>query len=465
LGSNRPVLWAANGVVTILVVVLFLIGEVGRRRREQIDWRILALPAFAFTSVIAWMVVQTIPGVPAALQHPIWEELAGHVDRGGGAISVNPGSTWVTIVEVAPAGLLAIVAAFLAFDPKRAEFLLRLIVIVTLATAGYGLVAQYVGVRQVILLDDDAYSGFLTGTFVNRNTAATYFVVGIACSTTLIAWRLESVLRPRSHQNFYLKVAEMVRLSGLYLMADLVLVAALLDTGSRGGFIACGAALLTVTLITVRRTSRDRRGAAALFTAVLAAIVVVAGISSDILVSRLQNGPGNEDRLKVYGDTIDMIAARPWLGHGAGTFVDIYPLYHSRAPSTEIWTHAHNSYLQAAAELGLPALGLLLFSMLAVLYPLLQNIGRQTELQPAASAALATIVAAAVHSAVDFSLQIQAVGVTAAVLIGAGLGETLACKARGLVPEIPTQSSEFLDRETVSVVIPPSSTSVSPRAG
>jgi O-antigen ligase len=223
--------------------------------------------------------------------------------------------------------------------------------------------------------------------------------------------------------------------------------------------------LLTVTLITVRRTSRDRRGAAALLTAVLAAIVVVAGISSDILVSRLQNGPGNEDRLKVYGDTIDMIAARPWLGHGAGTFVDIYPLYHSRAPSTEIWTHAHNSYLQAAAELGLPALGLLLFSMLAVLYPLLQNIGRQTELQPAASAALATIVAAAVHSAVDFSLQIQAVGVTAAVLIGAGLGETLACKARGLVPEIPTQSSEFLDRETVSVVIPPSSTSVSPRAG
>jgi O-antigen ligase len=460
LGSNRPFAWAINGIVITFILALFSFGEFGRRRRLDIDWRPAAVAALLFLLVVCWMIIQSVPGVPVALQHPIWSELAGETNNRWAAISINPGSTWTTVAQVAPAGFLAVVAMCLAFDPRRAMVLLRVVVFVSVAVAAYGLVAQYIGFRQVFLLDSDSYAGFLTGTFVNRNSAATYFVIGVAASTSLIAARLEGVLRTRigRPRNGFLETAELLRRAGIFLVADLVLVAALLNTGSRGGIIAAGLALVAVLIISLRRGSADRRGMAVAFIAVVGVLFAVAAVSSDLLLGRLQTGVGSEDRLNAYRDTLDMIVARPWLGHGAGTFVDAYPLFHSRASSLDVWTHAHDSYLQAIAELGIPAFALLLLAILVVVVTLIRNVGRMSEPQPVATAALAALAGIAFHSVVDFSIQIQAVGVTAWVLVGAGLGETLACEARCRVIPASAEGAgsirAFQLRETINVTIP-----------
>jgi O-antigen ligase len=406
------------------------------------------------------MILQAVPSVPVVLQHPIWSELAGDIDNRWAAISINPASTWTTVAQVAPTGFLAIVAMCLAFDPQRGLTLLRVIVFATVVVAVYGLVAQYFGLRQVFLLDSDPYAGFLTGTFVNRNSAAAYFVIGIAASTSLIAARLEGILQTRTGRpaSLLLEAAELLRRAGISLVADLVLVAALLKTGSRGGIIAAGLALFVILIISLRRATADRRSVAVMFIAVLGALFGVAATSSDLLLGRLQTGVGSEDRLSAYRDTVDMIAARPWLGQGAGTFVDAYPLFHTRASSFGVWTHAHDSYLQAVAELGVPAFVLLMLAMLVVVATLVRNVGRTNELQPVSTAALAVLAAIAFHSIVDFSVQMQAVGLTVSVLMGAGLGATLACKARSVV--VPIQASgtvsprAFQQRETINVTIP-----------
>jgi O-antigen ligase len=406
------------------------------------------------------MIIQAVPGVPAALQHPIWSELAGDIDSRWAGISIDPGSTWTTVAQVAPVGFLAVVAMCLAFDPRRAAVLLHVVVFATVAVAVYGLVAQYLGFRQVFLLDSDPYAGFLTGTFVNRNSAATYLVIGIAASTSLIATRLEGVLRTRTGRpgSRFLEMAELLRRGGIFLVADLILVAALLNTGSRGGFIAAGFTLFVVLVISLRRASADRRGMAGMFVAVFGALFAVAAVSSDLLLGRLQAGVGSEDRVNAYRDTLDMIATRPWLGHGAGTFVDAFPLFHSRASSFGVWTHAHDSYLQAVAELGIPAFAVLTLAILVVVVTLVRNVGRTSELQPVATAALAVLAAVAFHSVVDFSVQMQAVGLTVSVLVGAGLGETMACKARALAASVHSGGSEsiraFQRRETINVTIP-----------
>ena len=446
-------------MVAAIVLVFFLIGEGGRERRYEIDWRPPAAAGLIFLAVILWMVVQALPGVPQQLRHPIWLDLVGDLDSRWAAISINPSATWTAIVAVAPAGFLAFVAMCLAFDPRRASRLLKIIVLATTAAASYGLVAQYLGVRQMFLIDRDYYAGFLTGPFVGRNAAAMYFVIGIATATSLIAARLEEVLTLRSRRGggLFLLTAELIRRTGVFLVADLVLVAALLDTGSRGGFIASGFALITIVLVSLRRSGADRRAAAGLFTAVLGALFTVAAIASDLLLGRLQTGVGNEDRLNVYRDTIDMIAARPWLGHGAGAFVDAFPLFHSRASSAGVWTHAHDSYLQAAAELGLPAFAALMLAIIVVIVTLLRNVGLRSESQPAATAALATLAAVAFHSIVDFSVQIQAVGLTVAVLVGAGVGETMACKARSIAQAGKVDSGDgraFQPLEVFSVTVP-----------
>jgi O-antigen ligase len=197
---------------------------------------------------------------------------------------------------------------------------------------------------------------------------------------------------------------------------------------------------------------------AVVFIAVLGVLFAVAAVSSDLLLGRLQAGVGSEDRLNAYRDTLDMIAARPWLGHGAGTFVDAFPLFHSRASSFGVWTHAHDSYLQALAELGIPAFAVLTLAILVVVVALVRNVGRTNELQPVATAGLAVLAAVALHSVVDFSVQMQAVGLTVSVLVGAGLGETLACKARSLAAPAHSADTEstraFQRHETINVTIP-----------
>jgi O-antigen ligase len=51
-----------------------------------------------------------------------------------------------------------------------------------------------------------------------------------------------------------------------------------------------------------------------------------------------------------------MIAERPWSGQGPGMVETRYPLYRRPDATRRAVPHLHNSYLQIAAERGLPAL-------------------------------------------------------------------------------------------------------------
>ena len=162
-----------------------------------------------------------------------------------------------------------------------------------------------------------------------------------------------------------------------------------------------------------------------------------------------------------------MILARPLLGQGAGTFADAYPMFQGPGQHNLVWLRAHSTYLQAAAELGLPVFAVTLATILFVLAVIAKAVLRRVEPTPAALAALAAGAGLAVQSAIDFSVQIQAVAVTAVALLGAGLGEAVARRgdagrrdadrpvakpAPRPVPAVPTRF------ERVSVTIPTAGT-------
>jgi tetratricopeptide (TPR) repeat protein len=67
-------------------------------------------------------------------------------------------------------------------------------------------------------------------------------------------------------------------------------------------------------------------------------------------------------RPPIWKATIAMIAGRPFLGHGFGTYVAVYPQYRLpqyflRRKATNVTDHAHNELLEVAAEQGLVGLG------------------------------------------------------------------------------------------------------------
>ena len=460
LGSNRPVFWAINGFVATLILLLFGLGEVFATHRRTFDWRPAAWLAVAMALWAGWMVAQAVPGVPASLRHPIWSELAAHLPGPiAGTISGSPSATWTTICQAVPTAFLAFVAMRLAFHRERGIFLLNLLVATTTAVAGYGLAAQYFGFRQVFLLDSVAYPGFVTATFVGRNAAAAYFVIGLAAASALLAGRLQAKLgRAGAAKSWFMSAAEMVGGGGIYLVACLILATAILNSGSRGGTTAGGIALMSVAYLTVRGGATEKRAVGGMFVVIGAALFAVVAISGDLLFHRLASGVDTEDRLLVYRDTIDMILARPFLGHGAGGFADIYPLFHRLAPGPAVWDHAHDTYLQMAAELGLPISVLLIVAVAGVLVVIFREI-RGDAPAPAAIAAVGAAVALAVHVLVDFSVQIQAVGLTLAVLVGAGLGEALRLsrqrsEAPAERPGAAEPSPSPAPRERVYVTIP-----------
>jgi len=115
------------------------------------------------------------------------------------------------------------------------------------------------------------------------------------------------------------------------------------------------------------------KGKKALFSALIAVVVAgtLAASLSPTLAGRLRRAvtsSSNLERIYTWKTTLDMIADHPLTGIGPGVYRSLTDSY--RAGYNINWTaksHAHNSYLQIAAESGIVA-GLLFTAILAVLF-------------------------------------------------------------------------------------------------
>ena len=125
----------------------------------------------------------------------------------------------------------------------------------------------------------------------------------------------------------------------------------------------------------------------------------------------------HEQRLKVYELTLDAIEAAPLMGTGYGSFREAFAF--SRTQDIRaFYFKAHNTYLENALELGIPA-ALALVGVIAGL--VLMNLRglrrrRRDAIYPCLGASATVLVAA--HSIPDFSLQIPAVAITYSFIMG-----------------------------------------------
>jgi len=180
--------------------------------------------------------------------------------------------------------------------------------------------------------------------------------------------------------------------SGFILLCDLLLVAAVLFGGGRfaGGWrswrlwwrAAALVAINTAILLSLTRSAwlglaagvlllvalRAPRWLAAL---PLAAVVFLLAAPLPLVARALSTAdpldPSNYDRLAMADAGLAMVADRPLVGIGPELVEERYPIY--RHPSAyRYWVpHLHNSFLQVAAERGLPSLAALLALMAAPL--------------------------------------------------------------------------------------------------
>jgi len=429
LGSNRMLAWAINGMLFPGIAILYELSRFLSGRPHAVAMRRLAIPAALFAAVIAWIGVQTSTLVPQSLAHPIWSMAAGVLETPiDGAISVSPPASALALLRLLTDASVFWLAVQFCRDAQRAYLLLRAIAMIVAAYAAYGLVTAAFFSGAIPFLDDPA-PDHIRSTFVNRNSFATYAGIGliVTVALTLRHYRRASVSQAGLRAFQLQRMLEATGRGGFFLIGSgLVIVVALLGTGSRGGVLCAALGIASVILLSLsrqRRSATQRIEPLALVTLALAAAFTFFG---DVFVGHIAtSGLEDASRLAVYRIMAHSILDAPLLGFGYGTFTDIFPMYRDQSISTiGVWDKAHNSYLEVWQGLGL-VFGTALIAALA--WPVAQcfvgALKRRRDASPPIVAASASLLLG-VHSLVDFSLQIQAVSLTFAALIGAGLAQS-----------------------------------------
>jgi O-antigen ligase len=220
---------------------------------------------------------------------------------------------------------------------------------------------------------------------------------------------------------------------GLAAVAIVLLVVGLLRTQSRAG----AAAAVLGAAATLLLAGRSRAGLASAVGALVVTFALVGqGSSADAaaLGARLERRDDVEGRLVNWAEALRVARGRPWLGSGLGTYDDASTAVLAPDRSATRPVKAHDDYLELAATIGWPAallaMGALATSVVGCARGLLHADARRRAL---GAGALGAAVAALAHAAFDFGLQIPAVALLFAALLG------LAC---GLAAEEPRRRAE-----------------------
>ncbi len=182
---------------------------------------------------------------------------------------------------------------------------------------------------------------------------------------------------------FFLLLAGPVAVSRGDFALTAVLALVFFLTGSLGALISLIVAAAAIALMRLRK-SGDRR-----MMLVLAALSLAAALAltqSDFM--------SVSTRLQWWGSAVSLIKESPLLGWGHSSFTWLTPLYKAPA-AAEASVYAHNYYLEFAAENGVPA-AVAWFSLLAF------------AVSGARRLALFGLLAALLHSAIDFGLSLPA---------------------------------------------------------
>ena len=135
--------------------------------------------------------------VPGAIPHPIWREAQAALNGATSAFGFDRAQpAWFELGRPLVC-VLAIACGFLVgADAGRARQLIKVIAWSGAAYAAYGILAHLFDPTHILWREKEAYLESVTGTFINRNTAAAYFG-SCAVVWSLLLWERARLEMPR----------------------------------------------------------------------------------------------------------------------------------------------------------------------------------------------------------------------------------------------------------------------------
>jgi O-antigen ligase len=434
--------WIATWTVLLSIGALCGLAVPTSSEQSRVLWGFFAL--CGIYAVVA--IIQITPDLIDQLNDPAWRQANGLLD-----LKMLPRiSSRAEIPPLAAGHFLLFATSFISgffvgTSRRNSDRLVQFTQYSILFYALYGIAALVFMPDRLLWVNKVSYLGYLTATFVNHNTAATFVGAGallwccLAFSSvqSLRLSTLRILLLSRTNEALSMKII-------LRSAAALICLFALLLTGSRGGLV-CSAVGLIVAMILMAvnkwRLTRWRILALAVAAFALTSIWVIGigRIGSEGLI--------DNNRLSVYGSSIRAIEERPLLGAGAGTFADMFPAFRDSDLWTwGVWDFAHSTLLEIAFEMGIPVAALIVTGALASVFILMRAAATASErVDRRVLAAIAGIaILSYLHSMIDFSLQIPGYFVVFGILLGCGLARALSAQ---------TESRRMADRTAAKLVV------------
>lgn len=440
-GSNRP--WAelllalAFGGLLLAWAGLVMSGfAIQTPLLRRLKW-----PAMCAGIPLVWALVQCtdlawvtkVTGIPVTgLAHAVWAMSAQALGQPVGAyISVDPEGTRQALI----ASFVSIAAFLLAFnlgrDRDRAAFIAGSLVIIASAYALLAIVMLELKIDLQSWLIPEKRSDFgrLAGPFMNPNHFAAFVALGAITALGSFAERVrQSVIWDRGPRVVARSVLQsLTGPNALLLAAIVLLLSALLLTQSRAAVASFAVGVFALALMLSRgrdlsvAEAAGRRAIVALLVAVLG---VSLALSADPLLNRVEaHGLNDTTRTSIAMSAIKAIQSAPLQGHGFGAFEHYYPFFADGSVAGTV-DEAHNDVLETISDLGLPAGVAFIAAPVMIAFMCFGGTARRRRDRVYPAVAVAASVCTGLHALADFSLQIPAVAVGYAVLLGIGAAQS-----------------------------------------
>ncbi len=434
LGSNREWSWTLCAALISSLALAWCALSLPAPERQSI--RLNPVLIVSFLLVCVWAIVQAGGFVPEHWKHPLWAMsspllAAGDATQFPGSISLAPDDSFTAVMRLLSYGLVFFLAFQWGRDRHRAKTTLQWLVLAGLAYAIYGLAVFWSGSGGMFLFEDPGFRQDVRGTFMNRNHFATYAGLILLCAISLFYQRIALHGGPASPMPAKGRVPPGAHITGRSerlerfvlqvwkpLIIILLLSTALILTHSRGGFFSTMVAgMVLLACFNYRRRIRSTGSLAVVGLAVGIAFIAF-WLTSEVLLKRIDQTQFDDNlRFAAYQIITESTGDSPILGFGYGTFADSFRLYRTDIIDAYL-DRAHNTYLENAFELGWPA-ALLLFTAIALACSIcIRGLRRRGRDWVYPATGIAATVLVAVHSYFDFGLQIPAVAMTYAGILG-----------------------------------------------
>ena len=264
-----------------------------------------------------WMVVQVLPLNPFGLANSVWDSAAAALGRPlVGSISIDPGTTLVSLARYLSATAIAFVTAAVAVDRHRAEWILFALTAATTIISLMVLVAR---------LDAFTFlSGIASGSAANAGTDCAALGVNLAAATALHTFeraKMRGMDQSRSAVRFRLTFW------ACFVAVAVCAVAVLVNSASQTYFaVICGVTILAVTF-SMRRLNLGPWGFSAIVSVASVVAIAVIAVKLGSQTAGFTLAFADHAAAPLIAVTHHVLTETSWTGTGAGTFAAVLPIY------------------------------------------------------------------------------------------------------------------------------------------